>query len=461
MRNLTKLINEERKNYDSTSLLRSEITKYINSVKKKLPVNVQKAIYLTSKYNITSGSELDKIRLSNKSNLKNLVDEFNIPLNELEDLWNLMKSMKGDFKYMPQYISKTRRNMIEQGKMALDDLTMDLKTQTGRNAVAKMYTPLVYTIVNQFVGKSRLDKPSLISAGMMGLADAINNWKDKPDSKTGKIVPFKTFAGYRIRQAILNDINAHGHSLSGTNWYASDKYGAAMLDAVSLDGFNPDDETSQDRISGLGVEDKPDRDDESKWNKLYKLIDKKFSQRDADVFYKFFGLNGQKREKGIDIAKMYNTKSGHISMIVKKVVKYLKDTAAAKHILADIQDIYTESLMKEMISLSKQQIVESFTKDDIYLLLEEANPWKDKKIFMKSIEFALSAFQSKDQKILKEILNGEWKDLDDHIRKSNQLIRSFLQYVYPTESFANATDGDLMKYMTELQEYIVNFAVRI
>lgn len=461
MRNLTKLINEERKNYDSTSLLRSEITKYINSVKKKLPVNVQKAIYLTSKYNITSGSELDKIRLSNKSNLKNLVDEFNIPLNELEDLWNLMKSMKGDFKYMPQYISKTRRNMIEQGKMALDDLTMDLKTQTGRNAVAKMYTPLVYTIVNQFVGKSRLDKPSLISAGMMGLADAINNWKDKPDSKTGKIVPFKTFAGYRIRQAILNDINAHGHSLSGTNRYASDKYGAAMLDAVSLDGFNPDDETSQDRISGLGVEDKPDRDDESKWNKLYKLIDKKFSQRDADVFYKFFGLNGQKREKCIDIAKMYNTKSGHISMIVKKVVKYLKDTAAAKHILADIQDIYTESLMKEMIGLSKQQIVESFTKDDIYLLLEEANPWKDKKIFMKSIEFALSAFQSKDQKILKEILNGEWKDLDDHIRKSNQLIRSFLQYVYPTESFANATDGDLMKYMTELQEYIVNFAVRI
>lgn len=461
MRNLTKLINEERKNHDSTSLLRSEITKYINSVKKKLPVNVQKAIYLTSKYNITSGSELDKIRLSNKSNLKNLVDEFNIPSNELEDLWSLMKSMKGDFKYMPQYISKTRRNMIEQGKMALDDLTMDLRTQVGRNAVAKMYTPLVYTIVNQFVGKSRLDKPSLISAGMMGLADAINNWKDKPDTKTGKIVPFKTFAGYRIRQAILNDINVHGHSLSGTNWYASDKYGAAMLDAVSIDGFNPDDETSQDRISGLGVEDKPDKDDEARWNKLYKLIDKKFSQRDADVFYKFFGLNGQKREKGIDIAKMYNTKSGHISMIVKKVIKYLKDTAAAKHILADIQDIYTESLMREMIGLSKQQIVESFTKDDIYLLLEEANPWKDKKIFMKSIEFALSAFQPKDQKVIKDILNGEWTDLDDHIRKSNQLIRTFLQYMYPTESFSNATDGDLMKYMTDLQEYVVKFAVRV
>ena len=461
MRNLTKLINEERKNYDSTSLLRSEITKYINSVKKKLPVNVQKAIYLTSKYNITSGSELDKIRLSNKSNLKNLVDEFNIPSNELEDLWSLMKSMKGDFKYMPQYISKTRRNMIEQGKMALDDLTMDLRTQVGRNAVAKMYTPLVYTIVNQFFGKSRLDKPSLISAGMMGLADAINNWKDKPDTKTGKIVPFKTFAGYRIRQAILNDINVHGHSLSGTNWYASDKYGAAMLDAVSIDGFNPDDETSQERISGLGVKDKPDKDDEARWNKLYKLIDKKFSQRDADVFYKFFGLNGQKREKGIDIAKMYNTKSGHISMIVKKVIKYLKDTAAAKHILADIQDIYTESLMREMIGLSKQQIVESFTKDDIYLLLEEANPWKDKKIFMKSIEFALSAFQPKDQKVIKDILNGEWTDLDDHIRKSNQLIRTFLQYMYPTESFSNATDGDLMKYMTDLQEYVVKFAVRV
>ena len=51
MQKFTNLISEARNriNYDSVSLLTSEITKYINKVKKEIPKNVQDVIYLTQK----------------------------------------------------------------------------------------------------------------------------------------------------------------------------------------------------------------------------------------------------------------------------------------------------------------------------------------------------------------------------------------------------------------------------
>ena len=47
MNNFTEIIKESRKNYDSGSLLSSEITQYINRVNKVIPKNVQDVIYLT------------------------------------------------------------------------------------------------------------------------------------------------------------------------------------------------------------------------------------------------------------------------------------------------------------------------------------------------------------------------------------------------------------------------------
>ena len=47
MNKFTDLINEARKNYDSGSLLSSEITKYINKVNKTIPKIILEVIALT------------------------------------------------------------------------------------------------------------------------------------------------------------------------------------------------------------------------------------------------------------------------------------------------------------------------------------------------------------------------------------------------------------------------------
>ena len=166
MRNFTQIVVEERKNYDSVSLLQSEITSYINKVRKILPQGIQDIIAITNKYNLGSSSDLDNIRFANKSQIPTLAKQYNTPEDILNTLRELLKNNKKSIRLLPQYQSATERVAVEAGKLSTDDLTIDLSTSTGRNAASKMYVPLVMKIVSQYIGKSRLDKPSLISAGI-------------------------------------------------------------------------------------------------------------------------------------------------------------------------------------------------------------------------------------------------------------------------------------------------------
>lgn len=451
MKNFSQLITEGRRDHEAVALLQDDITKYINKLKKSLPVDVQKAIYLTSKYNITSANILDEIRTANKSKLKGLVDKVNMPLNELEDLWNLMKSIKQNYKVMPQYLTATEREMIEKGQLALDDATIDLESTAGRNAATKLYTPLVLHIVNQMMGKSSLDKASLISAGMLGLANAINDWKREPDSKDGKVVSFKTYAGYRIRQQIQNDMDELSHTLSGTNWYATKKSRDGELE-MSLDGVSID-QLDIDHLGALGRDDK-DNNDDPKWKKLFAALDKQFTQRDTDIFYRFFGVNGRQKEKSKDIAKSYGMSEGNIqNSVIKKIIKWIKGNNQLMDILADILNIYTESLMKGMYGMNREQIIETLTGDDIYILLEDVNRWNNRDAFVKSYGYALSTCSDKEQDIVKQALNGGFTTIDSSLRHNGNIYRKFLRALNPTQS-GQWTDGDIIEGMTGVANYV-------
>lgn len=454
MKNFSQLITEGRRDHEAVALLQDDITKYINKLKKSLPVDVQKAIYLTSKYNITSADILDEIRTANKSKLKGLVDKVNMPLNELEDLWNLMKSIKQNYKVMPQYLTAAEREMIEKGQLALDDATIDLESTAGRNAATKLYTPLVLHIVNQMMGKSSLDKASLISAGMLGLANAINDWKREPDSKDGKVVSFKTYAGYRIRQQIQNDMDELSHTLSGTNWYATKKSRDGELE-MSLDGVSID-QLDIDHLSALGRDDK-DNNDDPKWKKLFAALDKQFTQRDTDIFYRFFGVNGRQKEKSKDIAKSYGMSEGNIqNSVIKKIIKWIKGNNQLMDILADILNIYTESLMKGMCGMNREQIIETLTGDDIYILLEDVNRWNNRDAFVKSYGYALSACSDKEQDIVKQALNGGFTAIDSSLRHNGNIYRKFLRALNPTQS-GQWTDGDIIEGMTGVANYVQKY----
>lgn len=446
MNNFTDIIFEARKNYDSESLLSSEISKFLNKVNKVIPSIVKDAIHLTQKYNLMDRESLEEIKNASKSSLKKLAQKYNITPEQIEDIWKILKELKSNIKLLPQYMSAREREMLELGKLSMSDLTIDLTSAQGRSAAAKIYMPLVYTIVNKFVGRSNLDKAELISAGTLGLTAAMNDWKPE----TG--VPFKTYAGTRIRQQILNDINDHGHSLSGFNDYAFKKGYSA--DALSLDNLlgKDDDDMQQDHLAALGfMDDEYDELDDKKMKPLFDLLEKNFSTRDVDIFYRYFTLKGNKKEKSKDIAKSYGMSEGNIrNGVINKIIKFLRTDKRALNILKQLQESYTISMMTSLVGLNRSMIIDALINDDIFILLEELNSMSDKESFKAIIEPALARLPKTDSKYILKVLQEGFDYLDSTFKKNKKVIILFLSDVYPTEAIANKTDVALLEYMMNI-----------
>lgn len=448
MNNFTVILNESRKNNDAEAILGSEITDFINKVNKAIPVVVKDVIHLTKKYNLMDKQSIEEIRLSSKGSLKRLADKHSIPVDEMEIFWKLLKDLKNNIYLLPQYMSPQEREELEKGKLAMNDLTIDLETSAGRNAVTKMYMPLVYKIVNQYVGKSKMSKSDLISAAVEGFTLAMNDW----DRSKG--VPFKTYAGTRVRQAILNEINSHSHSLSGYNDYAFKQgYNA---DALSIDSMYKDDDewSTLDRLAELGTtEDETSKIDEKEFKRLYELMEKKFSQRDMVIFYRYFGLNGYQKVKSKDLAKEFGWSEGNIrNSVINKIIKFLGKDPKAQDILSQLYESYTISLMAGMIGLDRTTILESLCNDDIFILLEELNQWEDKETYETVLRNALNELSNNDQKYIIDVLKKDFDFLDGSFKKYKKIIILFLSHMYPTETMNRKTDVSLLDYMIDIQD---------
>ena len=442
----TDIINESKKQVYNGSVSIDELKDYIDKTSKIIPNIVRDALYLVKKYEILEADDINTILNSSKGSINSLAKKFDIEVGAMEELWTLFKDLKSNIKLFPHFLTPFEQKALIKGTARVEDLTIDLETSQGRNEVIKMYTPMANKIVNQYVGKSKLSRNDLMSAAMEGFAKAIEEW----DRSKGQL--FKTYVSYRIQQQILNDMDTHGHSLSGTNWYATKKYGAEVLDAVSIDGMprDEDGEFKQDRLAALGYTD--DRDEEAdvkQWKKVFEILEKKFKQRDLDIFYRYFGLNGYKREKSKDIAKMYKMSEGNIrNSIINKIIAFLKKDKAALELLMDLNESYNESLMIELFGCDKDTILERLSNDDIYILLEEITRWHNKDVFKRALTSALSG----NQDTILNILKGGFEEVDDNIKKYKKDIVKFLSSMYPTENMSRKTDVDLIEYMMELQE---------
>lgn len=442
----TDILNESKQVYNGTVTL-DELTDYINKTNKILPNIVRDALYLVKKYKILNADDINTILNASKGSIKSLAKKFNITEFEMEELWGIFKDLKSNIKLFPHFLTAFEQKSLIKGTAKVEDLIIDLDTAQGRNDVIKMYVPIVNKIVNQYVGKSKLTRSDLMSAAMEGFAKAMDQW----DRSKNQL--FKTYLSYRVQQQILNDIDEYGHSLSGTNWYATTKYGSEMLDAVSIDGLskNDDDEIKQDRLAALGYNDdeRDEATDVEQWKKVFNILEKKFKQRDLDIFYRYFGLNGYKREKSKDIAKMYGMSEGNIrNSVINKMIAFLKKDKGALELLMDLKESYNESLMIELFRCDKETILERLSNDDIYILLEEITKWNNKDVFKR----ALNASLPSNNDIILDILNGGFEEVDNNIKKYRKDIITFLNNMYPTENFIRKTDVDLIEYMMELQE---------
>lgn len=448
MNNFTIILNESIKTQSAEHFLSSEITSFINKVNKVIPIAVKDVIHIAQKYNILDKANIDEIRFSSKGSLKHLAKKYSISETEMEHFWKLLKDLKQNIYLLPQYMSPQEREELEAGKLAIDDLTIDLESSAGRNAVTKMYMPLIYKIVNQYVGKSSLSKAELISAGVEGFTKAMNDW----DRSKG--VPFKTYAGTRVKQQILNDMDEYSHSLSGTSWYSTSKgYNA---DALSLDNMltrDKDGEFKQDRLAALGTTDDDKSINIDNFKQLYELLEKKFSQRDIVIFYRYFGLNGYQKVKSKELAKEFGWSEGNIrNSVINKIIKYIRTNPKAQEILDQLNESYNISLMMGFIGMNKEYIMETLCGDDVFILLEELNRWNDKDIFETLLRESLSKLDKKSSDDILEILEKDFDFLDGSFKKNKKSIILFLTHMYPTESMNRKTDVSLLEYMMEIQD---------
>ena len=118
----------------------------------------------------------------------------------------------------------------------------------------------------------------------------------------------------------------------------------------------------------------------------------------------------------------------------------------------DIQDIYNEGLMIEMIHMGREQIIETLLSDDTFILLEEINRWAKKDSFNSAVDNALETVKQEDEKIIRDILKGSFDDLDSNYKKNKRVIVTFLSSMYPTESFLRKSDVAIIDRMSELQD---------
>lgn len=444
-------INEAAKRISNEILSIDDINEYLESVSKRIPKQVADIVYLTAKYSLCTQKVIDDIRNANKGQLDKIAFNNNIPSAEIEDLWKGLKELKTNLRLLPQYQTASERSAFIKGKLLMSDITIDLDSSAGRNACAKQYMPMVHKIVNEFVGKSRLGKPELMSAALHGFTGAMNDWRK--DGKEDSAVPFKTYAAYRVRQQILDDINTLSFTVK-TNWYGVKKMGSTMLSAISLDGMmNDDGEFKQDHLSLLGSEDPNynlSRSEEDQWSDLYKIIENTFKQRDIDVFYRYFGLKGHNKEKGKDIAKSLGISPALVTGIVTEILKKLKKNSRAMEILTSLQDSYNESLMFDLLNFDKDMIVDAILNDDTFILLEELTKWSNKDVYINTIETAFETLDKKEKDTIINILLNDFDYLDKVYKSNKKTIIKFLNAVNPTDSFIRKSDVSILEYVDEL-----------
>ena len=446
-------INESKHITNIDVMSKEDLEDYIVKTNKKIPKIIGDILYLTKKYELLDQKSIDDIKNANKSQLDKLAFNYNIPELEIQELWKSLKDLKTNIRLLPQYQTPSERKAFMSGKIKMEDITIDTETSAGRNALTKQYSKLLYFIVNQFVGQSNLDKAELISAAQIGFVYALNEWRKNKESSD---IPFKTYAAHRIKQEIIRDIQKYSHSLSGTNWYA-EKHKGDVIDAVSLDGFQDENgEFKQDYFSALGEDPKDifKPDEEEQWKQLYSIIDSMLNQRDADIFYRYFGLNGRKKETYKDISKSLGVsgKSGRVKYIIDQALKHLVKNKNAYEILQCLQTAYNESLFIEINGMDKKMIVEYLLNDDMFMLLEELTKWINKDQFKHKLQPIFKSLGNESD-IIKKLLSGDFDNLDSNFKSNKKIIIKFLTLVYPTENISRKTDVALLEYMDELSYF--------
>jgi RNA polymerase sigma factor (sigma-70 family) len=462
--------------HSAAKIMQKEIAEYSKRMAGKIPEDVVLATALINKYSIFDQDTVKGIVSSTKSDMRRIADELSIDLGDAEQLQFLMKKIdkEGNLRLIPVMMTKSEREDLEAGRKALDDVTMDLETDRGRNAVAKLYAPLVMSIAGKFVGKSGLDRSELISAGLEGLTIAMNTYRrpgteeidnleieddQKKEGAKVKGLTFRQYAGWCIRNRILSEINQNSRTVRINN-YAYKKMkregdiSRSFIASIDQMGGDSEEGGTTDRIPELGEEPEVFKRDQSKdeerYKELCKIIEARFPMKKAVIFYKIFGLNGEKETSARTIGAEMGMSEQRIAQVKKEILLYLRSNPKAMEMLGMLREMYTEHLISDLCGLSKDQVYEALLSDDFYILLETVTKWDSKDRLTASISTALEDMLSSDADYIVKCLRDGFEFIDSSYRKNKETIVEFLSAVEPTETFGKRSDAYIIDRLTEL-----------
>ena len=249
---------------------------------------------------------------------------------------------------IPVFQTPEQFNQIIDKKVSPDEILLDLSTEKGRAEVYKKYLPLIYKIVNQFVGKSTLPQEELFSVATLGFVNAMNTFgHPKKRDENGKWVEvdkteqhtnytFGQMAANQMRNQILGAIedshlvrvpksqqkkerdekgfNTRNRSVSGDQTVGHDNEGNGKTLFDYIDN------------SVAGGKNLDAEDLQKLWQAAYAKLEEKFGKEDMEIFYRCFKVNGYEEEtkKQKEIADEYGLKPTTLNVRLHKIIEYIK-----------------------------------------------------------------------------------------------------------------------------------------
>lgn len=366
---------------------------------------------------------------------------------EQRELWKNLRKLNKESRLLevPNFLSKEQFDDILNREISLDEIVLDLKSEKGRNAVVRKYTPLVHHICRQWVGKSNLDYDELVGQGMLGLTYAMNNYgkyngnDDEDNNKKRKSYTFKSYAAYRIQIEIKEGIKHYSHTVrvadseqarerkvKGFNTKSHTISGDAPVGGPDKDG------NTKSRFDTMDLGETPDlnlnkKDEDELWSKINDILLKKFSKKELDIFYHGEGLWDHEKIAKKDLAKKYKMNSSNISYYIFKIKQFLLTNKECKEIFADLNELYAEDRQYKMSQEQDVYIINDYNQTNYYEGMEDNLSWKISKWFDRDI-----SEKRKFNKLLNKCKKKKYvsdNDIDEYLNETNLLIEKFVQFI--------------------------------
>ena len=469
MKLFTEIITESRREWNKLTMDQIKEFEKIVRGSKSISKEYRQILTDTIQLGITDGEVLDEIINGSSSRLKSIIAQYGGSPAVYDEIRRLAGKCKPELKGLPQLMTAEDFNNVISRKRDIGDITLDLETEKGRDRCTRQYASLVTAIASKYRGAG-LDWNSLISAGYLGLTKAMSDYhrpdevvdiepgldkEERAEVKKQKALTFKQYAGWRIRFQILNDINDLARTVRISQYeYEKNKAEGntkGNFNTVSVDQTMDDEgQTMVDRMAELSNDSdafKPDT--KNQWDKVYKLIEDKFSVRSASVFYKYFGLRGYNQMSGVEIAKEMGITGAAVSLHIKRIITFLKSDRRTVNLLNDLLSMYSESLI---IGNTVQTIMDAMITDNVYIMLQECTRWTNRKVFNNAMGDALHQLSEDGRDFIIGCLENDINYIDEHYDGNRGFVVNFLESVYPTECIRRKSDVDLITMMGELSE---------